>query len=130
MTYLDNSTGTNSFDMDYPAILSLGVGYSKEKFDIALDYRSINYENTNGFNSSGWTQTASVAGFGWENVNVVSFGFQYKGFENLPLRVGYTYGSNPINSDVAFFNIPATAIIKNAYQFGFSRRFSAYFYSS
>ncbi|NVJ88752.1 MAG: outer membrane protein transport protein [Flavobacteriaceae bacterium] len=122
-TYLDNSTSTNSFDIDYPAILSLGIGYSKEKFDVALDYRSINYENTNGFNGSGWTQTYSVAGFGWKNVSVISLGVQYKGFENLPLRVGYTYSSNPINSDVAFFNIPATAIIKNAYQFGFSRRF-------
>ena len=27
-TYLDNSTGTNNFNMDYPAIYSLGLGYS------------------------------------------------------------------------------------------------------
>jgi long-chain fatty acid transport protein len=119
-TYLDNSTATNSFDMDYPAIYSIGVGYSKEKFDLALDYRLIDYENTNGFENSGWTQTASVAGFGWENVSVVSLGLQYKGFAKLPLRVGYTYSSNPITSETAFFNVPATAVIKNAYQFGFS----------
>lgn len=122
-TYLDNSNGTNSFNMDYPAIYSFGVGYSKEKIDIALDYRLIDYENTDGFNSAGWTPTASVAGFGWENVNVISLGIQYKGIENLPLRVGYTYSSNPINDELAFFNIPAPAIIKSAYQFGFSRKF-------
>lgn len=119
-TYLDSSTGTNSFDMDYPAIYSVGIGYSKEKFDFALDYRYIDYENTDGFNAAGWTQTASVAGFGWNNISVISAGLQYKGIEKLPLRFGYTYSSNPISEAVAFFNIPATAIIKNAYQFGFS----------
>jgi long-chain fatty acid transport protein len=34
------------------------------------------------------------------------------------LRVGYTFSSNPINEDVAFFNVPATAIIKHAFQLG------------
>lgn len=123
-TYLDNSTGTNSFQMDYPAILSLGIGYSKGDFDLALDFRSVDYENTEGFSKTGWTQTASVAGFGWKNISILSAGLQYKGIEKLPIRFGYTYSSNPIDSDVAFFNIPATAIIKNAFQFGFSYEMS------
>ena len=42
----------------------------------------------------------------------------------MPLRIGYTYSSNPIKSEVAFFNVPATAVIKNAYQFGFSYIFN------
>ncbi len=119
-TYLDNSKGTNKFDMDYPAILSFGLGYSKSDFDLALDYRMVDYKNTNGFSETGWTPTASVKGFGWDNVSILSAGIQYKGIDKLPLRLGYTYSSNPISSDVAFFNIPATAIIKNAFQFGFS----------
>ncbi len=119
-TYLDNTKGTNEFDMDYPAILSFGLGYSKSDFDIAVDYRLVDYKNTNGFSETGWTSTASVKGFGWDNVSILSAGIQYKGIKKLPLRLGYTYSSNPIGSDVAFFNIPATAIIKNAFQFGFS----------
>ncbi|MEL0456875.1 outer membrane protein transport protein [Flavobacteriaceae bacterium SZ-1-7] len=126
--HLDNSTASNSFNMDYPAIYSVGLGYSKSDFDIALDYRLVDYENTDGFSTTGWTQTASVKGFGWENIDIISVGVQYKGVEKLPLRLGYTYSSNPINEDVAFFNIPATAIIKNAFQFGLtyeaSERFS------
>ena len=43
------------------------------------------------------------------------------------MRIGYTYSSNPINSDVAFFNIPAPAIVKNGYQFGFSYAASSNF---
>lgn len=119
-TYLDGSKANNSFDMDYPAIFSVGLGYSKNDFDLALDYRSVDYENTNGFSKTGWTNTASVSGFGWKNISIISAGIQYKGLDKLPLRLGYTYNSNPIASDVAFFNIPATAIIKNAYQFGLS----------
>ena len=119
-TYLDNSTSKNKFQMDYPAILSLGAGYSIGDIDLALDYRHVDYENTDGFSTTGWTQTASVAGFGWENISIVSVGLQYKGIEKLPLRFGYTYSSNPIPDEVTFFNIPATAIIKDAFQFGFS----------
>lgn len=119
-TYLDNTTGTNKFNMDYPAIYSVGLGYSGGDFDLALDYRLVDYENTDGFSETGWTSTASVAGFGWKNINIISAGLQFKGVEKLPLRIGYTYSSNPIDSDVAFFNIPATAIIANAFQFGLS----------
>lgn len=117
-TYLDNSTGTNKLALDYPAIISVGVGYSVGVVDLALDYRFVDYENTDGFSDTGWTPTFSVAGFGWENINIISAGIQYKGIDRLPLRLGYTYSSNPINETTAFFNIPATAIIKNAFQFG------------
>ncbi len=117
-TYLDNSEGTNEFTIDYPAILSLGLGYSLGHVDFALDYRQVYYENTEGFDRTGWTPSFSVAGFGWENISILSAGLQYRAIHRLPLRFGYTYSSNPINSETAFFNIPATAIIKNAFQIG------------
>lgn len=124
-TYLDNTTSSNSFNMDYPAIASVGLGYSRELVDLALDYRFVNYENTDGFSEAGWTETASVAGFGWKNVSIISAGLQYKGIQNLPIRVGYTFSSNPIDREEVFFNIPATAVIENAFQFGFSYKQSA-----
>jgi len=119
-TYLDGSTSKNKFQMDYPAIFSLGLGYSTAVIDLALDFRRVDYENTDGFSTTGWTQTGSVLGFGWKNISILSAGIQYKGINKLPLRFGYTYSSNPISSEVAFFNIPATAIIKDAFQFGLS----------
>ena len=96
------------------------LGYSTSNIDLALDFRRVDYENTEGFAETGWTQTASVAGFGWKNISILSAGLQYKGIDKLPLRFGYTYSSNPIPEEVTFFNIPATAVIKNAYQFGLS----------
>jgi len=127
-TYLDGTTAPPvKFKMNYPAIFSAGLGYSKKDIDIALDYRFVNYKNTEGFSDKGWTEIASVKGFGWENISIVSAGLQYKGIKKFPVRVGYTFSSNPINSDLAFFSIPATAIIKNAYQFGFGYEFTKRF---
>lgn len=118
-TYLDGSSASNvKFRMDYPAIYSAGLGFSKSMVDLALDYRFVNYANTKGFKAKGWTPTASVAGFGWKNISVISAGLQFKGVKKLPLRAGYTYSSNPISSELAFFSVPATAVIKNAFQFG------------
>ncbi len=123
-TFLDGTTGTNDFKINYPAIYSVGLGYSLGNIDLALDYRLVDYENTEGFEAQGWTPTASVAGFGWENISIISAGIQYKGIDKLPIRVGYTYSSNPINEDLAFFSIPATAIIKNAFQVGLTYELS------
>ncbi len=124
-TYLDGSSAEDvAFNMDYPAILSFGVGYSTNDVDIAIDYRRVDYENTAGFEAKGWTQTGSVQGFGWKNINILSIGLQYKGIEKLPLRVGYTYSSNPIDEELAFFSIPATAIIENAFLIGFGYHFN------
>jgi long-chain fatty acid transport protein len=120
-TYLSGTAApSNSFTMNFPSILSAGIGYSKNDFDLALDYRFVDYKNTEGFEEKGWNQNASVKGFGWESISVISAGIQYKGIEKLPLRLGYTYSSNPITSDLAFFSVPATAIIQNGIQIGFS----------
>lgn len=117
--YLDNTAAPDvSFNLDYPAIYSIGLGYSKDKFDVALDYRFVDYENTDGFAEKGWTSTAAVKGFGWKNISVVSAGLQLKTIDRLPLRFGYTYSTNPIDEELAFFSTPATAIIRNAFQFG------------
>ncbi|WP_291099222.1 MULTISPECIES: OmpP1/FadL family transporter [unclassified Flavobacterium] len=123
-TYLDGSKGDNSFNMNFPAIYSIGTGYSTSQFDLALDFRYVDYKNTKGFDKSGWTPTNSVSGFGWDDIQVVSFGVQYKGISKLPLRAGYTFSSNPIKPELAFFSTPATAIIKNAYQLGCGYEFS------
>lgn len=124
-TYLDGTTAPDAvFTMNYPAIYSVGFGYSTALFDSAIDFRFCDYQNTKGFEKRGWTQTAGVQGFGWSDMRVISLGLQFKGIKNMPLRIGYTYSSNPINNELAFYSIPATAVIKNAFQFGFGYEFT------
>ena len=124
-TYNDNSKGTNNFTMNFPAIYSVGVGYSNKMVDFALDYRYVDYANTKGFEAKGWAfdsttgyPTGAVSGFGWQSINVVSAGLQYKGFAKFPVRIGYTYSGNPIRPELTMFSVPASAIIKNAFEFG------------
>ena len=124
-TYLDGSAAPNvDFRMDYPAIFSFGVGYTTKYVDLTVDYRNVDYTNTDGFAEKGWTQTGSVQGFGWNDVNILSAGVQLKVVNKLPIRFGYTHSTNPISNELAFFSIPATAVIKNAFQFGLSYEFS------
>lgn len=126
--YLDGSDAPDvDFRMDYPGIYSAGIGYSTNTIDLALDYRYVDYESTEGFEESGWSQTASVNGFGWQNISIISAGLQFKGIDRLPLRIGYTYSTNPINEELTFFSVPATAIIAHAFQFGLSYEFSERF---
>ncbi len=124
-TYLDGSAAPDAnFTMDYPAIFSFGVGYTTKFVDVTVDYRNVDYSNTDGFEAKGWTQTGSVQGFGWNDISIVSAGLQLKVIDKLPIRFGYTHSTNPISSELAFFSIPATAVIKNAYQVGLGYEFS------
>ena len=129
--YTDGSEAPNvTFNMNYPAIYSVGMGLSGGKFDFALDFRYVDYKNTEGFDTQGWQiassgpaegfPTGAVNGFGWKNMSILSLGLQYQATERLPIRIGYTYSSNPIDDELAFFSIPATAVIENAAQIGFS----------
>lgn len=134
-TFLDGSSAPGvEFNLDYPAIYSFGLGYSHKYFDLAFDIRYVDYESTNGFDESGWAiansgdfagfPTGAVKGFGWKNIGIISAGAQFNFFKKLPLRIGYTFNDNPIDSQVAFLSSPATAIIQDAFQGGFSYKFS------
>ena len=89
-----------------------------------MDYRRVFYSSTEGFETKGWAYgdngypTGAVAGFGWEDMDVISARVQIKLIEMLPIRLGYTYSSNPINPELAMHSVSATAIIENAVQLG------------
>ena len=124
-TYLDGTEAPeNSFKMNFPAIFSAGIGFSGGLFDLALDYRHVFYSGTEGFEAKGWTigdngfPTGAVAGFGWQDMDVISAGLQFKALKVLPVRVGYTYNSNPIDPELAMYSVSATAVIKHAVQVG------------
>ncbi len=137
--YLDGSPAPNvKFKMNYPAIYSIGMGLSGKKIDFALECRYVDYENAEGFEASVWQMvyseeymenvpTGAVNGFGWESMVILSTGLQYKVTDKLPVRFGYTYSTNPIKDELAFFSTPATAVIQNAAQFGLGYKFNEKF---
>ncbi len=132
-TYLDGSAAPDvTFKMNYPAIFSVGMGLSGKKLDFALDVRIVDYDNTEGFMESGWQKTGiptqplngAVNGFGWRNMTILSTGLQYKLMKNLPIRIGYTYNTNPIVDELAFFSVSAPAVVTDAAQIGLGYTFN------
>ncbi len=123
--YIDGTDAPNvEYTMNYPAILSFGLGLSGKKIDVAVDYRTVFYENTEGFKEKGWNTNASVKGFGWQNMTIISAGLQYQLTHKMPVRLGYTYSSNAIKDELAFFSVSAPGVINNAAQIGLGYKFN------
>ncbi len=119
--HADGTAETVRFNMDYPAILSMGLGYTGLKFvDLAFDVRYIDYENTDGFSETGFGPHGDVKGFGWSSIWTFALGAQFHVTERFHLRAGYGYNENAVPADVGFFNVPAPAIIQHHLNTGFS----------
>ena len=92
--------GTVTFDLDYPAIISMGTAYSGFRNTLlAFDARYFDYENTDGFRELGFSSVFALA-----------FGAQYQPRERLFLRAGYNFNAIPINNDDVFTNVVSPLI--------------------
>ena len=114
-TAADGSYRRLSLDMDFPAISSLGVGYTGfEGWTLAADVRNIEYGSTNGFDESGFDNADfSVNGFGWDSILVLALGAEYQLSSRWRVRAGYSYNENPISDSQSTFNLPAPAVIQH-----------------
>ncbi len=115
------NTRTFAFNLDYPMIVSFGVGYSGlDRWEFAADVRHIDFAHTDGFEKVGFDQTGAVQGFGWNSIWMLAAGAQYNVTERLPLRIGYSYNENPIDDELSFYNCSSPAIIQHRISGGFS----------
>lgn len=70
--------------LDQPAEYGLGVSYVTDKMTVALDYKIVKWESADGYKE-----------FGWEDQNVIAFGFGYN-FGKSVVRIGYNHASSPL----------------------------------
>ena len=63
------------------------------------------------------------SGFGWKDMFILKFGGEYKIKDNSTIRVGYSWGNNPIKSSQVLFNILAPGVIQNHITAGFTQQF-------
>jgi len=61
------------------------------------------------------------AGFGWEDMMIFKVGAEYRKIENWELRVGFSYGKQPIQESEVMFNIIAPAVNESHVSIGFTR---------
>jgi long-chain fatty acid transport protein len=108
---------------DLPMIISMGLAYSgRENLLLAVDFRYVDYENTDGFGDpAGFDPTTgAVTGLGWESVFAMAAGMQYRWNDATYLRLGYTYTQNPISESTTFFNFGAPLYYQHVFSVGSS----------
>ena len=112
---------TATFKLDYPLIVSLGAAYTGwENYVIACDVRYFDYANTEGFREAGFGPDGALRGLGWNSVLGVSAGIQRRLGERASVRLGYSFGENPVACAVSAFNVASPLIVQHVLYLGAS----------
>jgi len=142
MSEFDDYSGlfADDGDFDIPSNFTVGltvdVGSSGMIF---LDYQQINYEDVDavsnpignlftdctpgptGGTGDGCLGGSDGAGFGWEDMQIIKLGYQWKSGNKMTWRVGYSTTDQPIPEEETVFNILAPGVIEEHFTFGFTR---------
>ena len=121
---------------DLPSNFNAGLAFqATPAFTVAVDYQRINYSevksvgnaSTNTGNATagtGFTMgslgCSDCRGFGWQSVNVIKLGLEYRYSQALTLRGGYNHTDNPIQARDVTFNILAPGVIQDHLTAGFT----------
>lgn len=119
-------------DFDIPSTYVLGVSWqASPKIRLAADYQRINYTDVPSVSNSQYLAAAlggtqlfgsdDGPGFGWEDIDVIKIGVEYKHSEDWTLRAGWNHGDNPISEEEAFLNILAPGVVKDHLTLGFTK---------
>lgn len=114
-------------DFDIPASIQAGIAVDLTR-DVTLlvDYRHIWFGSVASIaNPSTNLLTGNLLGsdngpgFGWDDVDVVKLGIEWRSSPALALRAGYAYATSPISSRDVEFNILAPAVVQHHITAGF-----------
>ena len=117
---------------DVPANIQAGVAVDMMPgLTFMLDYRHIWFSETNAIGDPSTLLLAGIPlgankgpGFGWKDVDAIKAGVEWKMSNDLTLRAGYSYNTQPVNSRDVMINILAPAVIKHHITGGFLYKWS------
>ncbi|HML41607.1 MAG: outer membrane protein transport protein [Hyphomicrobium zavarzinii] len=109
---------------DIPASIQAGIAVDlTPNLTLLADYRHIWFGSVasvaNPSTNPALLGTDEGRGFGWDDVDVVKFGVEWRSSPALTLRAGYAYATNPISSRDVQFNILAPAVVQHHITAGF-----------
>jgi long-chain fatty acid transport protein len=119
-------------DFDIPANVQAGIAVDvSPAVTLLVDYRHIWFSETNAVGdpstlllSGAKLGSTNGPGFGWNDVDAVKAGVEWKYSPKLTLRAGYSYNTQPINSRDVELNILAPAVVQHHITGGFGYRWS------
>jgi long-chain fatty acid transport protein len=109
------------FGLDLPGIVSVGAAYTGwERLVLAADARYLDFRDATGFGTRGINPDGSIRGLGWNSVFAIAVGAQYQWTDSLTVRLGYTWGNNPIPDSQAGINAASPSIDEHSLSAGAS----------
>ena len=114
-------------DFDIPASVQAGLAYDvMRNLTVMADYKHIWYSTVasvaNPSTSTALLGSDNGAGFGWEDIDILKIGVEWRQSRDLTLRAGYAYNTSPIQSRDVMFNIIAPAVVQHHVTGGFAYR--------
>jgi len=105
-------------NFDIPPQVTAGLTVRPLKtLDVSFEYQHIFYGDiksiANAGNDSGQLGASDGKGFGWQDLDVFRVGIQWRAFDQLVLRTGYSHASDFTTGSNALFNILAPATVKD-----------------
>jgi long-chain fatty acid transport protein len=105
---------TQYFPVDYPSILSVGVGYrGPGRWGFAADVRYIDYDGLNGFETLPLGPRREIRGLGWRSIWATAMGVSYTVNSSLSLRGGYSYADRAMPDEVALYNVASPTLVRH-----------------
>jgi long-chain fatty acid transport protein len=124
-------------DFDIPPSLQAGLAIDvMPRVTLMADYRriwysvikSINNPSTNiltaGINPANLLGGPDGPGFGWDDINIVKFGAEWRATQRLTFRGGFAYNEGPFSSRDVEVNILAPGIVQRHFTAGLSYELS------
>jgi len=114
---------------DIPANVSAGLAWdAAPAWTLMLDYKHIFYSEVDSVGRSTLFTGIPLGapngpGFGWSDVDVISFGAAWRVASDWTLRAGYAHNTNPVGSNDVTLNILAPGIVTDHITAGFSHKF-------
>jgi long-chain fatty acid transport protein len=140
MSQFDKYSGLFNSSFDIPENYNFGFAYkASSDLKVLMDYQRINYNKVKAIgnptsvfgscfntvmqqqpatNNSNCLGGSNGPGFGWQSVNVIKLGIEWRQTPSLTLRAGYNHTTNPIKSEDVMFNIMAPGVMTKHYTLG------------
>ncbi len=105
-------------DFDIPASVQAGIAYDvMPNLTFMVDYKHIWYSTIASIANPSTNQAPfgsdNGPGFGWQDIDIVKVGVEWRQSRDLTLRAGYAYNTSPIRSRDVEFNIIAPGVVQH-----------------
>jgi len=146
MEAFDNYAGlyAEKGGFDIPSTYGIGIAvHPTSGLTLAVDVTRINYSDVASINNPGPTadeffsaftgaltgNPAAISnplgtndgwGFGWDDINVIKVGVNYRYNSNWTFRAGYNFSEAPYKDSQALFNVIAPAVVQKTVTAGFT----------